>query len=292
MKAKNLKCIETLTAALVLTLLLGCGQSKKPEAESKEAAAESAAAASAAVGEPATKSPAATATSASETAAAPVAATPAAVAPATTSPAATATPAGEPAAAPAATTPTATPAVAAPTSGKVRYDALPTGSKVRMDGSANIKSWSMETAIVGGFLEADAGFPATISKVTAQVFMPVRSFKSGMSSMDGRMQKEMNEPQFKRIEYTLVELKPKSAAGATGPVAFDAVGALTVVGKTRTNAMPVTIERLADGKLKVVGSTNLKMTDFGIEPPSTLGLFTSHDDLKISFEWLLAPKAP
>jgi polyisoprenoid-binding protein YceI len=265
MKAKTLKRVEILTAALLLTLLLGCGRSKPTEAENKEAFAEATAAAKA-----------------SETPAAPAA-------PAT--PSTPATPAAEPTAAPTATAPTAAPAVAAPTSGTVRYDASPTGSKVRMDGSANIKSWSMETAIVGGFLEADAGFPETFSKVTAQVFMPVRSFKSGMGAMDGRMQKEMNEPQFKRIEYTLVELKPKSAAGATGPVAFDAVGALTVAGKTRTNAMPVTIERLTDGKLKVIGSTNLKMTDYGIEPPSTLGLFTSHDDLKISFEWLVTPKA-
>ena len=110
--------------------------------------------------------------------------------------------------------------------------------------------------------------------------------------MDKRMQKEMKEEQFKRIEYKLIELKPKSAAGATGALKFDAVGALTVAGKTRTNTMPVTIEKLADGKLKVTGSTPAKMTDYGIPPPTTLGLFVSGDDVTLKFELLTAPKAP
>jgi len=101
----------------------------------------------------------------------------------------------------------------------------------------------------------------------------------------------MKEPQFKKIEYKLVELKPKSAAGATGALKFDAVGALTIVGVTRTNTMPVTIEK-TDGKLKIIGSTPVKCTDYGLKPFSFLGLATCGDDLKISFEWSLAAKAP
>src|SRR2546430_10912861 len=50
----------------------------------------------------------------------------------------------------------------------------------------------------------------------------------------------------------------------------------------------VSIEKLADGKLKITGSTLLKMTDYGITPPTTLGLFTTDDDLKIKFEWIAA----
>jgi polyisoprenoid-binding protein YceI len=180
----------------------------------------------------------------------------------------------------------------------VRYEAQSTGSKVSMEGTSTLHDWTMDTVMVGGYLEADAKFPESAltdpkaAKPVLSVFMPVRSFKSGKASMDSRMQKEMNEPQFKRIEYKLIELKPKSAAGTTGALQFDAVGALTIVGKTLTNTMPVTIEKLADGKLKVVGSSELKMTDYGIKPPTTLGLFSTGDELKLKFEWLAAPKAP
>lgn len=255
MKSKMLKRIEMATAALALTLLLGCGKSSETPVETKPAA--------------------------------------------TTPPTAAAVPATPPAApaetTPSTATPSAAPAVTA--TGTIHYDASPTGSKMLIEGSASIHDWTMESALLGGYMEADARFPesaltdAKAAKPAVSLYIPVRSFKSGrMAAMDNRMQKEMKEPLFKRIEYTLIELKPKSATGATGALQFDAIGALTIVGKTRTNTMPVTIEKSADGKIKVTGSTPLKMTDYGIEPPSTLGLFTTGDDLKLKFEWLTVPK--
>ena len=189
------------------------------------------------------------------------------------------------------------PAAPAPAAGLVRYEASPTGSEMKIEGTANIKDWTMKSILLGGYIEVDPKFPQSAltdpkaAKPVVNVYMPVRAFKSGNSSMDGRMQKEMKEAQFKRIEYKLIELKPKSAAGATGALKFDATGTLAVAGQTRTNTMPVSIEKLADGKLKVTGTTQVKMTDFGIAPPSTLGLFTSGDDVTLKFEWLTAPKA-
>jgi polyisoprenoid-binding protein YceI len=180
----------------------------------------------------------------------------------------------------------------------VRYDAQPVGNKMIIEGTANIHDWKMESVLIGGYLEADAKFPesaladAAAAKPLVNVYMPVRSFKSGNSTMDARMQKEMKEPQFKRIEYKLIELKPNSASGATGALKFDATGTLSIAGKTRTNTMPVSIEKLADGKLKVTGSTGFKMSEYGIDPPSLLGVFTTGDEVKLKFEWLSAPKAP
>ncbi len=183
----------------------------------------------------------------------------------------------------------------------IRYEALPTGSKMRIAGTADMivstKNWHMDGILIGGFLETDAKFPesaltdAKAAKPTTSVFMPVRSFKSDNgAAMDGRMQKEMKEPQFKRIEYKLIELKPVSPAGTTGALKFDAIGTITAIGKTHTNTMPVTIEKAADGKLKITGVAKVKMTNFGLTPPSTMGLFTSGDEVTLTFDWALAPK--
>ena len=69
------------------------------------------------------------------------------------------------------------------------------------------------------------------------------------------------------IVYKLIELTPK-AGGAQGSAQFDAKGTLTVAGVTRTNTMPVTIEKTGDNKAKATGTTTVKMTDFGITPPA------------------------
>jgi hypothetical protein len=52
--------------------------------------------------------------------------------------------------------------------------------------------------------------------------------------------------------------------------------------------MPVTITRDGD-KLKITGTTALKMTDHAIKPPAPavgLGLIKTGDEVKISFEWV------
>ena len=180
----------------------------------------------------------------------------------------------------------------------IRYEGPLTGSKCKMDGTSNMpmhSDWNMESVIVTGFMEVDADFPesaltnAAAAKPVTQVSIPVRSFKSSSATMDSKMQGHMKITKFPKIEYRLIALKPTSPAGATGALKFDAVGALTITGVTVTNTMPVTIEK-KDGKLRVVGTAPVKMSSHGLEPYKFL-LVSTGDDLKITFDWVLAPKA-
>ncbi len=182
--------------------------------------------------------------------------------------------------------------------GTVRYNAQPGGSKATVNGDSSIKHWSMESGVISGYMEVDANFPesaltAAAAKPVVSVSVPVRTLKSGKATMDEKMQLTMSMTNYPRIEYQVIELKPKSPAGTTGPLQFDAVGILTIVGKPVTNTMPVTIEKV-DGKLKVVGSAAIKLTQFEIKPPIiAIPLFadiTVYDDLKVDFTWTLAPK--
>jgi polyisoprenoid-binding protein YceI len=182
----------------------------------------------------------------------------------------------------------------------VRYTPVPNSSKLRMDGTSTIHDWHADTDIIGGFLELEATFPdasgksaPTAIKPKVEVKIPVRSLKSsGGKRMDAVMQEHMNFEQYKMIEYRVLELTPK--AGAAGE--FDAKGALTIAGVTKTNTMPVTIERVENTRLKVKGTAAVKMTDFGIKPPAPeiagLSLIKTGDDVKLNFEWITEPKAP
>jgi len=183
----------------------------------------------------------------------------------------------------------------------VRYAAQPVGSTVKIEGTSTIHEWTMEGALIGGSMEADPSFPKSAltnehaAKPNVRVVIPVRSLKSYSRKMDEVMQEHMNETKFPRIEYRLIELKPKPAGDEKAALQFDAVGALTISGVTLTNTMPVTFEHVEGGKLKVSGSTPLKMTDFGVKPPAPtilgMPIIKTGDDIKISFEWLVAAKA-
>jgi polyisoprenoid-binding protein YceI len=174
------------------------------------------------------------------------------------------------------------------------YVPVPNSSKLRMDGTSTIHDWHADTDVIGGSLDLDANFPEGAGSATitpkVEVKIPVRSLKtSGGKRMDAVMQDHMKYPENKMIEYRVLELAPK------GSGKFEAKGALTVAGVTKTNTMAVSIEKVDKTKLKVVGKIDLKMTDFGISPPAPdigLGLIKTGDDVKLIFEWVTEPKAP
>jgi polyisoprenoid-binding protein YceI len=178
----------------------------------------------------------------------------------------------------------------------IRYDAQP-GSKVKVEGTSTIHDWAVESRAVGGFMEVDPAFDADLKTVTTtpkvEVTIPVRQLKNAdnKTSMDNIMWEHMNLKTYPKISYRLLTLKPKDGAAAGSASQFDATGALTVSGVTRTNNMAVTMERVDKSKIKVRGITNLKMTDFGIKPPAPaigLGMIKTGDDVKLSFEWTVA----
>jgi hypothetical protein len=172
----------------------------------------------------------------------------------------------------------------------IRFEAQPANCKLKMEGTSTIHNWTVESTNVNGFIEADANFPESALKDPAaakpaiHVSIPVSTLKSYADAMDAVMQDHLNMEQYPLIEYRLIELKPKSAAGAAGPAQFDALGALTV-----------SIERVDKTKLKIIGSTPLKMTDFDVVPPAPrilgMPMIKTGDDIKISFEWLTEQKA-
>jgi hypothetical protein len=191
----------------------------------------------------------------------------------------------------------------------IRFDSLP-GGKVRIEGTSSIHDWQVEGSLIGGRLEAGAGFPSgpgqivSPGKVDARVdvFIPVRSLKSVekdgrpySDSMDDIMYGKLLQPTCPRILYRLDELILKETAAAAGaPCVFEAKGELVVAGVTNKITMPVQVTPLGDKKLKITGSTAMKMTDFKIEPPApkiALGLIKTGDEVKLSFEWIVGQKA-
>lgn len=178
----------------------------------------------------------------------------------------------------------------------VRYDTVPRVGQCKVEGTSTLHDWWMSTSVIAGVIEADADFPESAlanpptKAVIRKLRIPLRTLKTeDKPAMDNKMQEHMELTKNPNVEYNLIELKPKSPAGTKGAIQFDAVGALTIYGKTLTNTMPVTIEKKAV-QLIVHGSTPIKMSDFGIPKLTAFGL-TVGDELKISFNWVTAPKA-
>tara|TARA_A100001037_G_scaffold302107_1_gene333026 strand:+ start:610 stop:1299 length:690 start_codon:yes stop_codon:yes gene_type:complete len=181
----------------------------------------------------------------------------------------------------------------------VRYQGSPRGSSVKIDGTSTVHDWTVEGKLIGGYMEVDGSFPADLNVATVpalpalpkvMVQIPVRSIKSGKSTMDSVMHKAMKRTEHPSIKYSLTKMDPSAEERKSGdPLRYDAEGNLTVAGIMKPIKMPVELVGHGDGGLRITGKTKVKMTDFGIQPPApkiALGLIKTGDEVDITFEWI------
>jgi hypothetical protein len=187
------------------------------------------------------------------------------------------------------------------------------GSKIRMEGTSNIHDWQSVATLIGGTLEVGPNFPITpgqnvpAGKVECkgQAWVVVNSFRSVekdgkpySDKMDEVMYDHLKKDTNPRIIYSIEELSLKEAPKTKdAPYVFESKGELAVAGVTNKVTMPVNVTPLGDeGKrIKIAGTTELKMSDFKISPPSPplVGtLIKTGDPVKVSFEWFVAPTKP
>src|SRR5277367_5492376 len=124
------------------------------------------------------------------------------------------------------------------------YRGSPLGSKVRIDGSANIHDWKMEGTIIGGSFELPTGIELDSIKAgvtglagdqlaaKARVQIPVTSVQSGTEGMDSVMQQAMDAENHPEIIFQLTSLTLKGTHAADSPFEFEAKGDLSLHGVT------------------------------------------------------------
>ena len=188
-----------------------------------------------------------------------------------------------------------------------RYSAK-SGSKVKIEGTSNIRDWQVESRVIGGFLEAGPGFTVQSGQklqpgpveARVEVFIPVRSLRSVekdgrpySDKMDEIMYESLKLQENPTVRYRLVEMFLKGVTNYNGAFQceFESHGELVAAGITNEITMPIFVLPLDGGKLKISGGTSLKMTSFRIDPPApriALGLVKTGDDVSLQFEWVVS----
>ena len=191
-----------------------------------------------------------------------------------------------------------------------RFDATK-GSRMRIEGTSSVHDWQVESSLIGGYLEVGPGFPVepgqnaapgkleakAEAKISTRMLKSIeKDGKPYSDSMDEIMYGKLKIKECPQIVYRLDELVLKEAAkDKNSPYLFDSKGELAVAGVTNKITMPISIVPLGDKKLKISGTTAVKMTDFKIEPPAptvALGLIKTGDEVKLIFDWMVMQKKP
>jgi polyisoprenoid-binding protein YceI len=150
-------------------------------------------------------------------------------------------------------------------------------------GSSNLHDWEskVHTIKASGDIQVEAGVLKGIKSLSVEI--PVTSIKSPKGSiMDKKTYDALKSDKHPNISFKLTKVNSLNKTG--DGYAINATGNLTVAGVTKSTEITVTGKVAGDGSVKFEGSKKMKMTDFGIQPPTALmGTMKTGDDITIKF---------
>ncbi len=162
-------------------------------------------------------------------------------------------------------------------------------ASLRLDGDSTLHRYSARTNDVRGVVHADAGSADVAELVRTghvthlEVAAPVEKLTSGDGSLDKTMWAALKSGPFKELRFQAdrFALRPTTAQGASFGLAVQ--GELAVAGVTRPLALEADAVAMPDG-VRVAGRTSLRMTDYGIKPPTLMfGAIKTADLVVVTF---------
>jgi polyisoprenoid-binding protein YceI len=170
-------------------------------------------------------------------------------------------------------------------------------SRLWIDGTSNLHGWSCKAERLEAEVEFDKAAAADLAAAPPKslkhvdIRVPVKSIKCGHGGMDDNLYKALKADETADVTYIMATFEA-SPGDTKDTFTLKTVGKLTIAGKENSISMEVTASRLADGTVKATGVVPVKMTDFGINPPTAIfGRLKTGDDVKVNFELLVSPKA-
>lgn len=169
-------------------------------------------------------------------------------------------------------------------------------SKLWIDGTSNLHDWNCKADKIDAVIDMDAAAaakmdvaaPKAVKKV--EVRIPVKSLHCNHGGMDGNVYKALKADEAPEISYILATLE--AVPGENDSITLKTVGTLTIAGKENKVSMDVETTRLPDGTLKAKGLLPVKMTDYGIQPPTAIfGRLKTGDEVKVGFELTVGARA-
>ncbi|HEX6042357.1 YceI family protein [Longimicrobium sp.] len=160
------------------------------------------------------------------------------------------------------------------------------GSKVWVSGTSTVRGWRCESTQVSGTADAGSTDIAQIGQARGELTIPLSTLDCSNGTMNGHMRNALKAQQNPTIRFraTSVRVTP---SGAEGAVAM--TGQLTIAGQTRDVTINGTAVREGNS-LRVRGTEQLTMTDFGVQPPRLMaGTMRVHAPVTVGFDVILRP---
>jgi polyisoprenoid-binding protein YceI len=165
-------------------------------------------------------------------------------------------------------------------------------SKVWVDGTSNVRSYSCKATSLQGNVAANPGGStlavADLEKAvrTADVSIGVQGLECGNTTMNGHLRNALKAQQAPTIRFQLSSYDVTPTGGSTGTAKL--TGTLSIAGQEKPVTIDATVSCDGNGSVRVKGSKEILMTEYGVRPPSLmLGTMKVRDRVVVNFDVVL-----
>lgn len=163
---------------------------------------------------------------------------------------------------------------------------LEPGSRIWVSGTSSVKAFRCEAKQIDATITPGAGstanLPVASLVASATVVVPIETLDCSNGTMNGHMRKALKAEQNPKLIWTMTDY----AVDPSGQIVLN--GKLTIAGKELPIEFRGTAQEEADGRVRVTASKEIKMTDWGVKPPSLmLGSMKVHDPVTIGIDVLV-----
>ena len=156
---------------------------------------------------------------------------------------------------------------------------------VTIDGTSNLRDWQEKVGEVTGDMTATVNEDKSIALRAIRISMKVLSIKSNIGrAMDNKTYEALKASAYPEIVFTVsapVRLVQVRDCQAAIPVR----GELALAGISKPMIMLVKTFAISQGVLQFEGSQTIKMSDYGVRPPTALfGTMRAGPDITIHFK--------
>jgi polyisoprenoid-binding protein YceI len=155
------------------------------------------------------------------------------------------------------------------------------GSRVWVTGTSTVRSWRCESTQVSGSAQGAGTELTQVAQSSGEITIPLSTLDCRNGTMNGHMRTALKAAQNPTLRFraTSVAVTPEGGVRMTGP--------LTIAGQSREVTINGTAAR-ENGKLRVTGSKQINMTEYGVTPPRLMaGTMRVNPAVTVGFDVVL-----
>ncbi len=166
---------------------------------------------------------------------------------------------------------------------QVSYEENESNSKLMVTGTSSIHDWEMEVEDYDCLVSASADENQQISIESIKFSCLAESITSDNKIMDNKAHKALDSDDHPKISFSA-----DATVSATTNSLTKTKGKLQIAGKEKEVELEFTVAEAKDDQFKVSGKIPVKMSDFGIDPPTAMmGTLKTGDEVFIHFDIVL-----